>query len=1156
MNEFRKLKALLVRAVMIKTLERICVFVLLAFLCCFAVVGCFVLFDPFVRFSDFSRLFWGICFYIISVIGTLFGVLWPYVRRSSEENAAVSIENVNPEANLNNGLINAYQLYGRLKDDPGKAPFLELLMKECATKLSNLNLKRVFNGRRLKKFIPYFLGFAVLFGAYWGFFPEYFTTSAKRLVLPWQKIEPIIRTKIYPLQDRKIRALKDEQLKIAAKISGEVPDVAFLKYSYVDDGWFFASRRVALEYDPVENIYFHVFETVPSDMKYYFEAGDNTTPTFYVESVDRPRIESIRYEYVYPSFTARSPTIEEGAKRDISAILGTKVRIKLSFNKPVEKCVLDVEGKYQIPLKGEDKNWSGSVKITGNDAFRFIYSDELGFSGKDKELFRIRLKADQPPNIDVVSSARSSQVFRKDKIDLEISARDDFGVGAMTLEIAQGQGPAEESLAQWVYRPAEKQVSERFSVDLEKDLAPSVYSFKIRITAWDANDIEGAHKTVKELGPFVVLSAAQIRMKEFSRVVGGASSLRGLIMRAYLLVKAVVVGSDVTANILESIVSSADGLLEEWKESVLELERLDVPVQEFSNLMRSFSQVVSNDFMVWRKIKKNKIGAIDSRDIEYKVDKLWSIERQFENYMDGFFDFIYADELENIKTLQQQIMIAYGQAARDGEGFSRDTIKAVAAAIGSVEQRIKNLMGLTPLKGVEKSSFKEKYTKQFTDFVEVVKGSSVFEALDMQKKAVEENNITLAAQSGLDIVQLLEYLASGGWKGDKKEDAKTDIDREKLISLLTARLKVLKNLSSFEDASLFELDNKKDSFSPELNAQARLMALRGYRIVSKAADELFEAKNNFPQFYLLGYEELRDSSRAMLSVYSLLEGKESLEKVINAKEKAVRLLALACAFIERNIEGLKEKTDDAKSDSKDELAEDIDVMIVVPDQSIKLPVSDSLNIRIRVLSRNGVSRIILKYRISDEKNERQIVVGEPKSLEQEMLFDFVFPVNALNLEPGLMVKYHVEAQDLGVMEKKTASSDEHIIEMVSFINEDEEESQEQDSDLVRRVFDLLIEKQQVVNTEVQELLGQMETNGQFYYKDLEKLQQIEKKQFVLEKSLETLTHGLSTAQGVNQEQVFEVLEELSGILNEDFVSLKQDYEVLKKNISTTVLNRE
>jgi len=187
---------------------------------------------------------------------------------------------------------------------------------------------------------------------------------------------------------------------------------------------------------------FMVFN-LDSATEYFVEGGGVRSPVFHVDVRDLPYVSGIALEYRFPAYTGLSPVTEEDGG-DIAALRGTRVRFTITTTMPVAGGYLVVGERDTLPLEPTDAaGLTGALTVDREGFYRILLETDQGEVLVGSPDYYIDPLSDQPPSVRVSEPGRDISVTNVDEVFAEVTAEDDYGLGAVELVYAVNGGPEE-----------------------------------------------------------------------------------------------------------------------------------------------------------------------------------------------------------------------------------------------------------------------------------------------------------------------------------------------------------------------------------------------------------------------------------------------------------------------------------------------------------------------------------------------------------------------------------------------------------------------------------------------------------------------------------------------------------------------------------------
>ena len=229
-------------------------------------------------------------------------------------------------------------------------------------------------------------------------------------------------------------------LKIAARLDGLLDGVAPSAATlHVKSG----GKDLAVPMTREGNSY-KVEVPVERDFTYKIVTDRLASRDYKVTALHPAQVERIDIEYEYPKFTGLKPRLDENSG-DIFGPAGTKVKVRITSNKPVTGGALAMRGGTPVPLAAPTSapaNSDGrevletSFTLDKDAAYRITLNDVDGLTNVDATEYFIRLLNDRPPDVRVMRPGSDRQVTRLEEITVEARADDDYGISQLDLVYA------------------------------------------------------------------------------------------------------------------------------------------------------------------------------------------------------------------------------------------------------------------------------------------------------------------------------------------------------------------------------------------------------------------------------------------------------------------------------------------------------------------------------------------------------------------------------------------------------------------------------------------------------------------------------------------------------------------------------------------------
>ena len=398
---------------------------------------------------------------------------------------ALNVERHYPS--LEDRLVSAVQFGNREPNDAIEAHMLQRLLEDTTESVKGIDFKATVDGSRTRKHV----GIAVLVLAACAvlslLFPSEIHTSLLRVLVPWEKTEPILTTKL-TVTPGNARILRGKSLPIHVTVTGKSADKVVLAYTArarlqsppTEEGRSAAPRDALTEQqiNMVQNpgdkrgFTYEIFN-IDADMEYYVQANEATSERYTVEVFEMPRVTDIAVAYTYPEYTALKSVVQQGTG-DIHAVVGTRAEIRITTNKAIQTATfilknhikkVDIDNvdvgttqrDVNVPITlserlANDRKMvisDGNILTTTVDVTEDgTYAVELlcidGFNNEIPVEYKIRAVPDNAPEVVIKEPGRDIKATKLEEVQIVAEAKDDYGVEKLSLMYRVGAGDLQE----------------------------------------------------------------------------------------------------------------------------------------------------------------------------------------------------------------------------------------------------------------------------------------------------------------------------------------------------------------------------------------------------------------------------------------------------------------------------------------------------------------------------------------------------------------------------------------------------------------------------------------------------------------------------------------------------------------------------------------
>ena len=458
--------------------------------------------DPPVRLGLMTVLLGGSLFVLAKE------ALWPlfsYLQNRgaySTEKVAQEIGEHFPQ--IGDSLLNTLQIY-RLSEEDGKNYSLELVgyaVERMATQLKENGFNELYSpapvvqaGRLLA--VP---ALVLLFGL--GIFPGPFQSGLQHMLHPATQFKPTpVREILVEPGDKTL--VEGDSCAVTVRLVGSYLGPIVLAFK--------ESRRKTFTEKTLTadsaGTYHFLFAQLRTPVHYFVRAWKRISPVYTLQVERRPFVRNLRLQLIFPAYTRLAPRFQDENVGDVTALVGTTVKLRADVNKPLRRADLVFRNGRKIPLKLFGNAVRGEFTVRKETSYRIQLVDQHGYRNLEPIEYTVRPLPDQSPIVEISSPGKDVDLTEEMKLPLTIEAEDDFGFSRLRLGYrVQPSLPvpgAQDTVFHYVDLPTDQVKDTRLVVDYVWDLSPLglmpedvVYYFA---EVWDNDAISGPKRALSRV---------------------------------------------------------------------------------------------------------------------------------------------------------------------------------------------------------------------------------------------------------------------------------------------------------------------------------------------------------------------------------------------------------------------------------------------------------------------------------------------------------------------------------------------------------------------------------------------------------------------------------------------------------------------------------
>ncbi len=373
----------------------------------------------------------GLVLVTLLVVGVL--TYWRHTRSVSEERLiARLVEQGTPD--LHNDVVNAVDFEEALSGSVWPDLSTDLMDHEihlAADRVSAIRRVETLRPPSLRGETRILAGLLVLFAAIAFLFAGVFGAVLPRYLDPWGDHPPYSPTR-FTVEPGDATVEYGANQIVRVTTGGKTPSEMRLVLEAPDG----TPVSMLPMLDSGDGTFFQTVESVHSDFTYYAEIPRGRSKRFSLALSRTPRIDSVAVTYQYPEYThlASKSRLLSTSDATLTAYKGTKVRLDIASNRPLEGGPVTV-GDKDLSLKRGNDETTATVEfpIERSGAIMAKLIDVEGFESNDVFEGKIEVTPDKPPEVDIVSPGKQSFAIPDAKVPIVIEARDDLGIKRITL---------------------------------------------------------------------------------------------------------------------------------------------------------------------------------------------------------------------------------------------------------------------------------------------------------------------------------------------------------------------------------------------------------------------------------------------------------------------------------------------------------------------------------------------------------------------------------------------------------------------------------------------------------------------------------------------------------------------------------------------------
>ena len=377
---------------------------------------------------------------LASVLITAYRCLYlPLRRELSLVQMARIIEVRHPE--LHERISSAIELLrGDDSDIPhGSEQLLAQVVRSAVTDAEDFRPEREFTYRCSKRYVVALAAGGLVIGAVTLIFPRPSARLLARVVAPLSHVGNAYAERL-DVQPGDSLVAAGDPLTVRVSVRDAAAQRAEIRRTSPGGSESVESLRVVAHDPEAGTTEFSItFPAIHDDFRYRIRCGRAVSEYFDVVAARRPDIRRLEVSYDFPAYTKMPPTATTGIGQSITAIAGTKIRVRAHFDRPLESAVLKIDGNpmpatddHRTDPNNPQATWEFEMAAGTQGHWKIELEDLQSISNLAAEQ-PFRSIADRPPSIREFGDGQELRVRPDERLALRYEVDEDFGISSVRL---------------------------------------------------------------------------------------------------------------------------------------------------------------------------------------------------------------------------------------------------------------------------------------------------------------------------------------------------------------------------------------------------------------------------------------------------------------------------------------------------------------------------------------------------------------------------------------------------------------------------------------------------------------------------------------------------------------------------------------------------
>lgn len=358
-------------------------------------------------------------------------IIKPIIRKKPLTEVAIGLEK--HYGKLQSRLIAALQLYDKIKANRENysIELIEKTIDEAGQEIKDLDFGVIVEKNKKPQ---YRLALGLLLIVMAGLISQQaFNDTFSLYARPFTNVAKPSRL-ILTVIPQTNQAIKNEDIALTIKASGEKTKKPELNFKFEDGGWVKApSEEIVRDSVAGDSVYKYTFRKIKRDVEFYAQAKAIRSATGKVAVIDPPRLISAKAKLDFPQYTALPEQELPENDCSVTALRGTNVAFSGVISKPVKTAFLVFADSTRKTMNIDERKISGQFTVHGNSSYHIEVTDSADLKNPAPIEYSITPLDDYAPRVVLTFPAVDIDLDDAMRVPLEAELYDDYGFSKLNL---------------------------------------------------------------------------------------------------------------------------------------------------------------------------------------------------------------------------------------------------------------------------------------------------------------------------------------------------------------------------------------------------------------------------------------------------------------------------------------------------------------------------------------------------------------------------------------------------------------------------------------------------------------------------------------------------------------------------------------------------